>query len=747
MKRFTSLLCLLFVLLMVVSIIPVGASKAYQTYTYSIDGKALYSPDAYTAQKALDYTDMGLSENLNDANDIVVDAEQNIYIVDTKNARIVCLDRYYKVRTFESGEHKGEPMILKNFVNGYGVADSFLQPQGMFVTADRYAVNAEGERVLKYPGKIYVCDTENSRIVTFWLNGEFASIIEKPESALFGSDAQYSPIAVAVDNYDRIFVVSNQTNEGVIVMTDEGEFTGFIGAQQSVTSVWDEIWKRFQSEEQRAKNLTVTSYPYNNIAINERGFIYATIWADDLKNQMTSAISGQDTSGLYAPCKLLNPAGDEIMRRNGFWPPAGEIDLGSPYDKEYLGPSRIIDVACGPQQTWTIVDRDKADIDHARNKLYTYDYDGNLLFAFGGSGNLLGNFKGIKSIVYQGDNLLVLDNSGSNQQLIVFKRTEYGDVLIRALQHQNEREYELAINDWEEILMMNSNYDAAYIGIGKSHAAIGEYEEALEYYKAAYDTENYSTAYKELRKEWISKIFLLIPVVVIALCLLIGKFMRYAAKVNKVAAVSGKKHTFKEELLFVFHLIFHPFDAFWDLKHEKRGSVRASLVFMALAVVALFYRSVGTGYVMNPQGEYSTIFMQLLVVAVPVLLFALANWCLTTLFDGEGSFKDIFVAIGYSLMPLILTIIPTTIASNFVIASETDILTLIVTIGFIWTAFLIFFGMMVTHGYNIPKNLATTLGTIVGMAFIMFLGILFTSLVMDIVSFVTNIVSEVTYRI
>ena len=199
--------------------------------------------------------------------------------------------------------------------------------------------------------------------------------------------------------------------------------------------------------------------------------------------------------------------------------------------------------------------------------------------------------------------------------------------------------------------------------------------------------------------------------------------------------------------MFVFHLMFHPFEAFWDLKHEKRGSVRAAIVFIALAVVSLFYRSVGQGYVMNPQGEYSTIFMQALVVLIPVFLFAISNWCLTTLFEGEGSFKDIFIAIGYSLMPLVLTIIPTTLASNFVVASETDILTLIVTVGFIWTGFLIFFGMMVTHGYNIPKNLVTTLGTIVGMAFIMFLAILFTSLVMDMVTFVTNIVSEITYRI
>ena len=722
MKKFISVVCLLFVFLMVVSI-PVGAARSYQTYTYSIDGKALYSPDAYTPIKTIDAQAMNLTESLNNASDMVVDDKGNVYIADTDRNRIICLDRYYRCR-FEISE----------FTNNHGVPDAFNKPQGIFVTSDRY----EGE-TLKYPGRIFVCDTQNARILTFTLDGEFDSIIEAPESELFADNAVYWPVAIAVDNYDRLFVVSSETSEGVIVMTDKGEFTGFIGAQQSVTSVWDQIWKRFQSEEQRELNKSVISYPYNNIDINERGFIYATIYAKELQDKVASAITTQSKAGTYAPCKLLNPAGDEIMRRNGFWPPAGEVDFGNSYDKNYKGASKVTDVACGPEQTWSIVDE-------TRNKIYTYDYDGNLLFAFGDEGSQLGNLKEIRSVVYQGDTLLVLDGSGKNQRITVFNRTEYGDALVLALHHQNQRQYDLAIEDWKEILMRNSNYDAAYIGIGQSLFRSGDFEAALDYYKSAYDIDNYSVAYKELRKEWMSKFFLAIPVVIIVLCIAISKIFKYAAKINKAAAVSGKKHTFKEEFLFVFHWMFHPFDGFWDLKHEKRGSVRASLLFMFLAVVALFYRSVGTGYVMNPKGQYSTIFMQLLVVVVPVMLFAVANWCLTTLFEGEGSFKDIFVAVGYSLFPLVLTVIPTTLASNFVVASETDIISLIVVVGFIWTGFLIFFGMMVTHGYTIPKNLATTLGTIVGMAFIMFLAILFTSLLMDMVSFVTNIVSEVTYR-
>ena len=722
MKKIISIVCVLFALLMVLAI-PTGAAQAYQTYTYSIDGKPLLSPDAYTPEKVIDSGTMGLDVALKNANDLVVDAAGNIYIADTDNNRIVVLDRYF---------HK--LMEIDSFETQYG-RDSFDQPMGVFVTEDRMVSGEEKE------GRIFVCDTFNQRIVTFDHDGNWVSTIEKPESELFSETGQYMPVAIAVDAYDRLYVVSSETSEGIIVMTIEGEFTTFVGAQQSVLSAWAQIWRRFQTAEQRKRADTVISYPYNNIDINENGFIYATIYAPELLGQMESAIKTKVKTGVYAPCKLLNPAGDEIMRRNGFWPPAGEIDYtGGKTTGTAAEISRVEDVACGPEGTWTIFDL-------KRSKIFTYDYDGNLLFAFCDTGDQLGNIEGgtLRAICYQGDVFLALDSYG---RVTVFKRTEYGDTLIRALQHQNDRQYDLAIDDWKEILMRNSNYDAAYIGIGQSLSRSGKYEEALEYYKAAYDTENYSVAYKELRKEWMSRFFLLIPVVIVVVCVVLAKFLQHAGKVNKRVAVSKTKRTFKEELYYVFHIMFHPVDGFWDLKHEKRGSVRAALVFMAITVVALFYRAVGTGYVMNPQGTgEANIIMQILVVFVPVLLFVVANWCLTTLFEGEGSFKDIFVAVGYSVLPITLTTVPATLFSNFVVAEELDILKLVIALGFIWAGFLLFFGTMVTHDYNMGKNLVTVLGTIVGMAFIMFLAILFASLVMDMVSFITNIVAEINYRL
>ena len=172
----------------------------------------------------------------------------------------------------------------------------------------------------------------------------------------------------------------------------------------------------------------------------------------------------------------------------------------------------------------------------------------------------------------------------------------------------------------------------------------------------------------------------------------------------------------------------------------------AGTTILAATIATFYYQAIGQGYLLNPQEQYSTLLSVIISVLAPFALWIIANWCLTTLFDGEGSFKDIYIATCYSLMPLVLIMIPTTIVSNFLVTEELDILSVINAFAFIWAGLLIFLGMMVTHDYSMLKNVGTTLGTIVGMVCIMFIAILFSTLLGKLVSFVTNIVTELQFR-
>ncbi len=718
MKKFIKIVTLAACLIMVIGCLPISAITPYSTYTYSIDGFALMSPDAYVPDREIDYKYIGLEEDFKDMRDLFVDSEKNVYIADAENNRIVVLDRYYKLK-FTIPAQPANKKDTPYFINQNGVPDTLSKPSGVFVTDER----------------IYVADHDNNRIVLFNKDGSFYKIIEEPESDVFPEGSIYRPAAIAVDAYGRIYVVSSSTYMGVIAINEEGEFQGFIGAQKVSINPIEVLWRKFQTDAQRKLTQQYTPTEFNNITIDEDGFIYATIKIEN-EEQQQAAITSKD--GEYAPVKKLNTQGSDIMKRNGFFGPGGEVNVSYLTTAEITGASTIIDVAIGPEKTWSI-------IDEKRSKIFTYDEDGNLLFVFGDMGQQLGNIQSVEAIAYLDSDILILDKASNS--FTVFRRTEYGDLLIDAIRNTNERNYDTTVNYWTEILKRNNNFDTAYIGIGKSLYRRAEYSEALDYYRSAYDTDNYSEAFKEIRKNWISKYIILIPIAVIIFVVLFVMFNKYANKLNKKTQLKKGRKTFWEELIYGNHLIVHPFDGFWDLKHEQRGSVRAGLVWLGLAILTFYYQSVGSGYIFNPRQQMTTIFIQIAAVGVPVILWTISNWCLTTLFDGEGSLKDIFVATCYALIPLPILIIPSVIFSNVALINEGTVINLLVSFAFIWTGLLLFFGSMVTHDYSFSKNVLTSIGTIIGMAIIMFIGILFSTLLAKIVSFVSSIISEITFRL
>ncbi len=717
MNRIFKVLCVCLLIACTLTPMLTSAYYSYSTYTYSIDGWYMDSPDAYVPSDLLDSKSMGLDKALSSPTDITVDEDSNVYIADATNNRIVVLNNRLKYR-----------YSIDEFVNEHGVEDSLKNPNGVFVNGDY----------------IYVADTDNSRIAVFNLDGTFSHVVEAPVAKEIDVDDLYTPIAVAVDAAGRMYVVSKTTYQGIIEIGKDGEFQGFLGAQKSTLSAWEIFWRKFQTDEQRAQSERVVSTEYNNITIDSKGLIYVTTSSIDETSQQ-NAITSKDISGDYAPVKKLNTAGDEIMQRTGFWPPSGEVMVetattATSGSSAIVGPSTIVDVALGPEGTWSIIDT-------KRSKVFTYDEEGRLLFVFGDNGDQLGNFgqDKLRSMCYMGNDMLLLDQNTNS--ITVMKRTEYGDTLINAIKNQRDRNYDAAEQDWREILKRNNNFDAAYVGIGKAYYRQGRYTEAMEMYKAAYDTTNYSTAFKYYRQEWVSKYVLVVPVVIVAVCLALYFFFRYAGRVNKEVAVRpGGKRTYWEEILFAFHLMMHPFDGFWDLKHERRGSVRGALTFCGLAIIAFIYNAAGTAYLYNPQGTGVSIFSQIISIMVPVLLWCISNWCLTTLFEGEGSFKDIFIATSYSLVPVPLLLIPITLLTNIFTLDEAQMITMLTVIMWIWVGMLIFFGSMVTHDYTLFKNLCTTIGSIVGMVFIMFIALLFSSLVGKIVGFITSIVVELGYR-
>lgn len=204
----------------------------------------------------------------------------------------------------------------------------------------------------------------------------------------------------------------------------------------------------------------------------------------------------------------------------------------------------------------------------------------------------------------------------------------------------------------------------------------------------------------------------------------------------------------KDKLQYWGHSLVHPFDGFFEIRFRNHGSVfLATLLLIAYSVLNCL-KFQYTGFVMNTNNiaEMDALALFISTVAV-VILASVSNWTITTLFNGKGKLKDIYIVICYSLTVLIIGDALVTFASNFVTTEEVMILTSIKLVCYAYFIFLLVAGLGTVHEYSFGGNLASMLMTIVAAAVILFVGILLFTMIERMFFFVTSVAEEFMRRI
>lgn len=210
----------------------------------------------------------------------------------------------------------------------------------------------------------------------------------------------------------------------------------------------------------------------------------------------------------------------------------------------------------------------------------------------------------------------------------------------------------------------------------------------------------------------------------------------------------SKSSIAKEKLTYLKYSIFHPFDGFYEIKHREKGSVAIATLLFALYGIMRCISYQYTGFIMNRNAIFSMNSISIFISSVSVfLLFIVSNWTITTLFNGKGSMGDIYILTGYSLVPLLLSTGVVTFVSNFIILEELPILLAVQVFGVIWFVFLMLAGLCVIHEYSMGVNLKTLIATAIAAAILVFLGILFFTLLERMYSFVASVIQEAIRRI
>ena len=342
-NKITRSLLIVTVLVAMLCSIPSEASMFY-SYTYDNESKSVTAPDAALPTRTVTGADMKAG-SLNVPQDLLIYNDE-VYIVDTGNNRIIVTDLEFS-----------KSRIISSFKNN-GNVDTFQEPQGICVTDDA----------------IYIADTKNSRVVKLDHKGKLKLIIkspkeENPDDETFAKDFVFKPVKVAVDQYNRIFVISSGYNLGLMQFNPDGSYLQSIGAPKVTLSIAEQVKRKFQTKAQKERTMDVVPTEYSNISITAKGFIYVTSESTDVE---------------VDALRQLNAKGQDIINRIG--DPSGDIIVGKG-SASYKGPSAIVDV-CQVEEDGNI-----AILDRKRSRVFVYDDTCKLLYVFSGPGDYNGGMK------------------------------------------------------------------------------------------------------------------------------------------------------------------------------------------------------------------------------------------------------------------------------------------------------------------------------------------------------------------
>lgn len=218
-------------------------------------------------------------------------------------------------------------------------------------------------------------------------------------------------------------------------------------------------------------------------------------------------------------------------------------------------------------------------------------------------------------------------------------------------------------------------------------------------------------------------------------------------KVVKLKLKQLGKFLVDDCLKFPAYILGHPLKGFEEFKRYKKGKISVSLFFMVLMILLNIMAFQYNGFIVNQNNikDLNTI-AQIAIIGGAVLVLTIANWSVTTLFDGKGNMKEIFMMICYCLYPLIWSTLLGMILSNVLSKDEMAIYYLVVGLGIALTCYMAFFGIISIHEYGLVQCLLTILATAIAAFIILFACLLFFDLFQRVYGFVYTIYREITIR-
>ena len=675
----------------------VEAKSAYKTYTLDRDNELVETSEAYEAVEMIRNLSDGTT--LKSAKDMFIDSDDYMYIADTGNKRVVILDENLDV-LFSFGD------------------DVLVKPLGIFVQDDLIYVADYGLGLTNSDiGAIYVWSFDKTED-TLENAISLVNTFQTPTSSILEADNfLFRPTKIAVDKNHTMYIVNEGTTSGVLMVNSNNRFIDYFASNSLKLS----LWERFERiVYQYNDNVNLTKHiptPVYNVTIDGKGYFY-TITQNNQEDE----------------------SGDNLKKIN-----IGGINY---FDDNMFVYNNVVDAWVGDVENIYCVT--------SSGFLFEYDNLGNLLFAWGGKGvgnDKLGLLLSASSIAVDSkNNIYVIDDNSNRNSIQIFRETPFAKKVHEALDLYNNAEYSESIEVWNEVLRYNSMLDIAYRGLGLGYMMDHEYDKALDNFAISRDQENYSEAFWEVRNLFLLNNMSTIIYLIFGF-LIVFNVIKYTNRRYQYLAFVGnvknkiKKNNTINQFLYMFHFIKNPFDACYGVKVEKRSSFLSAWLVLGLIFIIYVLGLVYTGFPFNNVILEETILLkEAMKIIIPILIFIVANYLMSSLMEGEGTFKTTFINIIGSLMPIVIIYPIVILLSNVLTLNEGFLYYFGLFVMLAWSLFLLYFNIKDTHNYSVSQTFVNIFMSIVFMIIIIIVLLMVYLMITQVTNFVTDLLKEVILR-
>lgn len=568
----------------------------------------------------------------------------------------------------------------------------FRTPRGLYVTEE---------------GQLYVADAGAKAVFRF--DGDLAldHTFLKPDTAVF-ADTNYEPMKVAVDKAGSIYIIGEGVYSGVIQLAPTGEFLGYFTVNRSRPSIQQIIQRALFTREQRANLVDVAPGTFSNVFVDKQGIVYTTSMGLELDGLKKHATNGANM--------FVSPAwGEEDMR-----------------DVTVNGEGVIF-------------------VSSQRGKVTIYSKAGELVFSFGSNVadlDVSGLYGSLPSIaVSPNGDIWTVD--GMKGYLQSYKPTVYANTVYEAMTLYEQGRYKDSLELWNQALRLNQMSVLAHNGVGNALFHEGQYEQSMGHFEVAGNRHYYSEAFWEVRNDWLQKTLPLVAIALIALVLLALLIRRLDKKRHIRGLLRGMwarlaAAPFVGNVLFALTTARHPLDGYYDLRVKKRGSLPAATFLYAAFFVTFILYQTSKGFI------YQFVRVQDIDVAglsagffVLLGMFIFCNWLVSSINDGDGTLKQIYMIPAYALLPLLFAMLINLALSYGVTYSESFILSLVEGVGILWSLATLFLGLMTVHDYSFKETVKSLLMTVVFIIIAALVALIFIVMVERLYQFLGTIFQEV----